>query len=121
MSNVQEKIPLENKMKVTAYGHRNPWAHSSLSRIKTATVVGNNNQAWVMRRMGFPGGSVVKNSPANAGNGSLILSPGRSPGEEKGNSLQCILAWKNPWTKEPGELQSTGCKESNMTQQLNNN
>ena len=63
-SNVQEKIPPENKMKVTAYGHRNPWAHSSLSRIKTATVVGSNNQAWVMRRMGFPGGSVVKNPPA---------------------------------------------------------
>ena len=53
----------------------NPWGHPSLSRI-TTTVVGNNKQAWVMRRMGFPGGSVVKNPPANAGNGGLILGPG---------------------------------------------
>ena len=75
-------------MKVTAYGHRDPWAHSSLSRIKTATVVGNNNQAWVMRRMGFPGGSVVKNSPANAGDKGSIADPGRCPRKGNGNPLQ---------------------------------
>ena len=28
---------------------------------------------------GFPGGSVVKNPPANAGNMNLIPGPGRSP------------------------------------------
>ena len=41
--------------------------------------------------MGFPGGSVVKNSPANAGDtgdtGS-IPGLGRSPGEGNGNLLQ---------------------------------
>ena len=26
-----------------------------------------------------------------------------------------ILAWRFPWTEEPGGLQSKGCKESNMT------
>ena len=26
-----------------------------------------------------------------------------------------ILAWKVPWTKETGGLQSLGCKESDMT------
>ena len=26
------------------------------------------------------------------------------------------LAWKIPWMEEPGGLQSTGCKESNMTE-----
>jgi len=26
-----------------------------------------------------------------------------------------ILAWKIPWTKEPGGLQSKGCKELDMT------
>ena len=36
---------------------------------------------------GFPGGSVVKN-PASAGDMSLILGLGRSPGEGNGNSLQ---------------------------------
>ena len=29
-----------------------------------------------------------------------------------------ILAWKIPWTVEPGGLQSMGCKESDMTEQL---
>ena len=29
---------------------------------------------------GFPGGSVVKNLPANAGDSGSILGPGRSPG-----------------------------------------
>ena len=32
-----------------------------------------------------------------------------------------ILAWRIPWTEEPGGLQSMCRKESNMTQQLNNN
>ena len=27
-----------------------------------------------------------------------------------------ILAWKIPWTEEPGRLQSTGCKEPDMTE-----
>ena len=43
--------------------------------------------------MGFPGGSVVKNPPANAGDAGLVSRLGRSPGEENGNSLS-ILAWK---------------------------
>ena len=37
---------------------------------------------------GFPGGSVVKNPPANAGYVALIPDPGRSPGEGNGNLLQ---------------------------------
>ena len=38
--------------------------------------------------MGFSGGSVVKNLPANAGEVGSIPGLGRSPGEEDGNSLQ---------------------------------
>ena len=42
--------------------------------------------------MVFPGGSVVKNLPANAGDVSLIPGLGRSPGEGNGNPLQyCCL------------------------------
>ena len=37
---------------------------------------------------GFPGGSVVKNPPANAGDVGLIPGSGRSPGEGNGNPLQ---------------------------------
>ena len=38
--------------------------------------------------MGFPGGSVVRNLPANAGDVGLIPGLGRSPGEGNGNLLQ---------------------------------
>ena len=44
-----------------------------------------------MNVLGFPGGSVVKNLPANvgdAGNTGSILGLGRSPGEGNGNPLQ---------------------------------
>ena len=36
----------------------------------------------------FPGGTVVKNPPANAGDAGLIPGSGRSPGEGNGNLLQ---------------------------------
>ena len=38
--------------------------------------------------LGFPGGSVVKNPPANAGDAGSIPGPGRYPAEENGNPLQ---------------------------------
>ena len=37
---------------------------------------------------GFPGSSVVKNLPVNAGDSGLIPGLGRSPGEGNGNPLQ---------------------------------
>ena len=37
---------------------------------------------------GFPGGSVVKNPPANVGDMNLIPGSGRSPREGNGNPLQ---------------------------------
>ena len=49
---------------------------------------------------------MVKNPPANAGDArdiGLILGLGRSPGAGNGNSSS-ILAWKIPWTEEPGGL-----------------
>ena len=39
------------------------------------------------RSLGFPGGSVVKNLPANAGDVGSILGLGRSPGVGNGNRL----------------------------------
>ena len=41
-----------------------------------------------MLRRGFPGGSMVKNVPDNAGDAGLITGSERSPGEENGNPLQ---------------------------------
>ena len=37
----------------------------------------------------LPGGSVVKNAPANSGDSGLIPGSGRFPGEGNGNPLQC--------------------------------
>ena len=37
---------------------------------------------------GFPGGSAVKNLPANVGNAGSIPGLGRPPGEENGSPLQ---------------------------------
>ena len=39
------------------------------------------------------------------------------PLEEEMATHSSILAWKIPWTEEPGRLQSMGCKESDMTEQ----
>ena len=41
-----------------------------------------------MLSLGFPGGSVVNNSPANAGGSGLIPGSGRSLEEGNGNPLQ---------------------------------
>ena len=40
------------------------------------------------KQLGFPGGSVVSNLPANAVHAGLIPRLGRSPGERNGNPLQ---------------------------------
>ena len=32
-----------------------------------------------------------------------------------------ILAWRIPWTEEPGRLQSMGCTESDATERLISN
>ena len=71
-----------------------------------------------MTLMGFSGGSVVKNLPANSGDirdVGLIPELGRSPGVGSGKPLS-ILARKIPWTVEPGGLQSMGHKKLDMTE-----
>ena len=56
---------------------------------------------------GFPGGSDVKESACNAVD--LVWCMGGEDPLEKGMAtLSSILAWRIPWTEEPGGLQSTG-------------
>ena len=57
--------------------------------------------------MGFPGGSVVKNLSANAGDTDLIPGLGKIPWRRKWQHTQysCV---EIPWTEEPGRLQSRG-------------
>ena len=60
-----------------------------------------------MFQLGFPGGSDGKESTYNAGDVGSIPGLGRSS-EEGTATHSSILAWRIPWTEEPGRLQSMG-------------
>ena len=55
---------------------------------------------------------VVKNPPANVGNAGFIPTNSdtgwEDPLEEDMATQSNILAWRIPWTEEPGGLQSRG-------------
>ena len=57
--------------------------------------------------MGFPGGSDSKESAYNVGDLGSTPELGQFPGGGHGSPLQysCL---ENPWTEEPGGLQSMG-------------
>ena len=55
----------------------------------------------------FPGGSDGKVSAYNAGDPGLIPGLGRSLEKEMATHSS-TLAWKIPWTEEPGRLQFMG-------------
>ena len=55
--------------------------------------------------MGFPDGSDSEESACNAGDSGLI--PGQEDPLERGmETHSSILAWRIPWTEEPGGLRS---------------
>ena len=61
---------------------------------------------------------MVKIPPANAGdvgNSSSVSGSGRSPEEEK-TTHSSILAWKTPWTKDPGGYSPWAHKELEVTE-----
>ena len=55
----------------------------------------------IINHMGFPGGSVVKNQPAMQEMQVRSLGP-EDPLEKEMPIYSSTLAWKMPWTKEPG-------------------
>ena len=65
---------------------------------------------------GFPGGSVVKNTPANAGDVDSMPGSGRGPGEGNGNPLQysCL---GNPMERGAWWATVHGVVESDMTKE----
>ena len=73
--------------------------------------------------MGFPGGSDGKESACDVGDPGSNAGSGRSPGREDPLEKEVathsnILAWRIPWTEEPGGYSSQGHKESDTTEQL---
>ena len=61
---------------------------------------------------GFPRGSVVKNLPEMQE--TWVQSLGQEDPLEKGMATHSSI----PWTEEPDELQSMGCKESDTTEHM---
>ena len=62
-----------------------------------------------MAGWGFPGGSDGKKKILPAMPETWVLSLGREDPLEKGMATHSIiLAWRIPWTEEPGSLQSIG-------------
>ena len=58
---------------------------------------------------------LMKNPPAVLE--TWVQSLGREDSLEKGMAIHSsILAWRIPWTEEPGRLQSMSHKESDMTE-----
>ena len=76
--------------------------------------------AWVESDMGFPGGSVVKNSPVSEGDMGSVPGLGRSL-EKAMVSHPRSLAWEIPWR---GAWKATVydiTEESDMTYLVNSN
>ena len=67
--------------------------------------------SWLFVIRDFPGGSVVKNPPSNAGDLDSIPGSGRSPGVGNGNPFTSrSIACNASWIEGPVWLQFMGCK-----------
>ena len=71
-----------------------------------------------LNRLGFPGDSVVKNSPAmqEPQEAQVRSLSWEDPLEEGVATHSSILAWRISWTEEPDGLQSICLKESQLKQ-----
>ena len=67
-------------------------------------------------RAGFPGGAVVRNPPADAGDTDSIPGPGRSPGEGNGNPLQ-YSGLKNPMDRGGWRAPAPGAESDRLSAQ----
>ena len=63
--------------------------------------------------LGFPGDSAVKNLPAMQETQEMQVQSlgGKDPLEESMTTHSSLLAWRIPWTKESGRLQSIGLQK----------
>ena len=69
------------------------------------------HQIWKLLPGGFPGGSVVKNLPAEQETQARSLG-WEDPLEKEMATHSSILAWESPWTEEPGGRQSMESQKS---------
>ena len=102
---------MSNSLQLHGLRHIRPPCPSPSPRIKE-----NNTHELIC--LGLPWRLSGKESPCQAGDLGSIPGSGRSLGEGNGTHSS-ILAWRVPWTEEPGRLHSMDCKESDMIEQLN--
>ena len=69
----------------------------------------------VFVKVGFPGGSAVKNLPTMQETGVQSLGQ-EYPLEKEMETPFSIIAWEFLWTEEPGRLHPQGHKESDTTE-----
>ena len=91
-------------LKPTVHSIRYCWVIKNiLHHLPHSTTIKVGLKKKILRKRGFPGGSMVKNPPTNA------RDMGREDRLEKEMATHSsILAWEIPWTEEPGGLQSMG-------------
>ena len=81
-----------------------------LKFLKIGVIIVSYEQDRGMFDRGFPSGLAVRNPPAVQETQEIWIWPlgWEDPLEEKMATHYSILAWKIPWTKKPGRLQSIG-------------
>ena len=99
-----------------SHGRRNlagysPWGHKELDTMKQLGA--HTYTQMQVKERGFPGGSVVKNPPAKQE--VQVRSLGQEdPLEKEMATHSSLLAWKMPWTEEPGRSQSMGIAKTRL-------
>ena len=116
-----------NQQSSTVYEGSGPWylTPTSPSRFHNDKTSGCSlwptlNQDYTQKG-GFPGGWVVKNLPASSGDVDSIPGSGRSPWRRKWQPTPAFLPGKFHGQGSLGSYSPWDHKESDMTQQLNNN
>ena len=86
------------------------------SQILFSVYIGSTYKAKVYPWLGFADGAVVKDHLPMQETQGLGFNPWvGSPLQEEVVPHSSILAWRIPWTEEPGGLQSVGSQELDMT------
>ena len=83
------------------------WSPLGFKACKTGKPSLHQDKNYLLQSKGLSGGSVVKNPPAKED--VRVQSLGQEDVLEKEMATRSsTLAWKIPWTEEPGGLQSAG-------------
>ena len=95
-------IPIHSSVHLIIHTCRHTVIHMYIHHLITGThitIMRKYSCMYIHTMMGFPGGPDDKESACNAADLALI----------KGMATHSsVLAWRIPWTEEPGGLQSTG-------------